>query len=82
LIRSVGFKFVYTQEIISPTVTKIFDLFLFTALPSQIGRWLLGNRLIWGLGWKKKLLTTIFGRLIHRPTPTGSNIILVAQKPA
>ena len=82
LIRSVGFKFVYTQEIISPTVTKIFDLFLFTALPSQIGRWLLGNRLIWGLGWKKKLLTTIFGRLIHRSTPTGSNIILVAQKPA
>lgn len=80
LIHSVGFKLVYTQEIISPTATKIFDLFLITALPSQIGRWLLGNRLIWGLGWKKKFLNAVFSRLIYQPTQSGSNIILVAQK--
>lgn len=81
LIQAAGFDIVYTQEIISPAATKIFDLFLLTALPSQIGRWLLGNRLIWGLNWKKKFLAAIFTPLIHRITTTGSNIILVAQKP-
>ena len=82
LVRAAGFEVVYTQEIISPAATKIFDLFLLTALPSQIGRWLLGNRLIWGLGWKKKLLGAIFNPLIRQTTTRGSNIILVAQKPA
>lgn len=81
LIRSAGFKLVYIQEIISPPATKIFDLFLITALPSQIGRWLFGNRFIWGLSWKKKLLSTIFGPFITTPSSTGSNIIIVAQKP-
>ncbi len=74
------FKIVYSRQIISPLVTKIFDLFLITALPSQIGRWLFGNRVIWGLSWKKWLLTKIFSHLITQPTNAGSNIIIVLQK--
>jgi len=80
LFTQSGFKIRYCQEILSPTVTRIFELFLITALPSQISRWLFGNRLIWGLGWKKQLLSKIFNPLIESPSKSGSNIIIVAQK--
>lgn len=80
IIREAGFSILESRKIISPTATRIFDIFLITALPSQIGRWLAGNRLIWGLGWKKRLLTKIFASVIEAESNSGSNIIIVAKK--
>ena len=81
VLKKTGFKVIHSEKIISPKITRIFDLFLITALPSQIGRWLFGNRLVWGLTWKKKLLNNIFNHLIDKQSSQGSNIIVVAQKP-
>lgn len=82
VLENAGFQIILSRQIMSPKVTRLFDLFLISALPSQMGRWLFGNRLIWGLKWKKQLLKKLFEPLISQVTTEGSNIILVAQKPS
>lgn len=80
LLKGAGFEVIHSEKIIPAKTTRIFDLFLITALPSQVGRWLFGNRLIWGLSWKKRLLRRIFEPLIQLKETGGSNIVIVAQK--
>lgn len=81
LLTQTGFKLILSQTFISQTVARIWELFLITALPSQLFRWLTGHRLIWRLNWKKHLLNRLFGYLIHQKSDSGCNLILVAQKP-
>lgn len=80
LIQKTGFEIVESKVFISKRATRVFDLFLLTALPSQIGRWLFGTRSIWGLKWKKELLKPWYRRLTQDTSQTGCNVIIVARK--
>jgi len=80
IIKKAGFEIVESKKFVSKTATNAFDIFLITALPSQLGRWITGERLIWKIGWKKRLLNKLFGKLAKEKTQSGSNIIIVAKK--
>ena len=82
IVEDVGFELLYSKKIISKKVTQIFDFALLTAFPSQVGRLLIGNRLIWAPRAKKRLLRRFFGHMIDEEHSDGSNIIIVARKPA
>lgn len=76
-----GFKLLHTEGTFTSTLVKAFDIFLLTALPSQLCRWLFGSRWVWGLPVKKILLTPLYKYLINHDIPTESNILVIAQKP-
>ncbi|MBI2009909.1 MAG: class I SAM-dependent methyltransferase [Candidatus Chisholmbacteria bacterium] len=80
LFKKTGFEIVESKLFISKPATRVFDLFLLTALPSQLSRWLFGTRSIWGLRWKRQLLKPLYQRLSQDKSQTGCNLIIVAKK--
>ncbi len=80
MTKKAGFKIVYLQEMISPWSTRIFDLTIIPALPSQITRWFFGYRLILNFPGRIWILNKLFGGLISEKVKKGSNLLVVAQK--
>ncbi|MBI5451867.1 class I SAM-dependent methyltransferase [Candidatus Gottesmanbacteria bacterium] len=80
ITREAGFKIIYLHGTFTRNMMLVFDLALIAALPSQICRWLLNTRWVWGLSWKKKILDLIFNRLGRDKRITGSNILVIAKK--
>lgn len=80
ITRNAGFEIIDCQGIFSRSLVMIFDLFLISSLPSQMGRWLLGDRWIWGLSEKKIILDKLFKKLINDKNLTESNILIIARK--
>lgn len=81
MVKKAGFRITYVKEIIPQGATRLFDIFLVTALPSQIGRIVLGKRLVWALTPKAWFLKKLFLPWLIAEDGPGSNIIMVAQKP-
>lgn len=80
ITKAAGFEIIYSQGTFPRSLTLIFDLFLISSLPSQLGRWMLGDRWIWGLSKKKIFLDKIFEKVIHDKNITKSNILVMARK--
>lgn len=80
LTENAGFEIVIEREIISPKATKMFDLTILPALPSQISRWLLGHRFVISIPGKIWLSNKLFGSLITENCLSGSNFLVVARK--
>ncbi len=80
MAQKAGFTVKLLKEIIPPKATMIFDIFLLSAFPSQLGRTVFGKRFVWGLRSKNWLLKKLFTEVLLEENKIGSNILLVAQK--
>lgn len=80
-VEKAGFVIVKKQDIISPLITKLFDIFLITSWPSQIMRKLIGKRIVYRPQFIDDLLVKIFLPYLEAPEKTGTNLLIVAKKP-
>lgn len=80
VLQKAGFEIQTLQEIVSPEATKVFDLFLLTAWPSQIIKILIGRRWAWRPNWFREWLVRKYGWLVKREEDEGSNLFVVAVK--
>ncbi len=80
ILKNCKFKIIRKENTISPLMVKIFDLSLVFAFPSQLLRWSLGTRGIWGISFKKPILVPLFNMLKRLDKPQSGNILIIAQK--
>jgi ubiquinone/menaquinone biosynthesis C-methylase UbiE len=80
IVEKSGFKILSVTGTMTTTQTRIFDIFLITALPSQIIRWLIGSRGIWALRFKTIITTFIYNLTLKSPKFNKSNILIIAHK--
>lgn len=81
LLESNGFKVKIIREIISPEATKVFDLYILTAWPSQLIKLIFGKRWAWRPNWFREWLVRKYGWLVEQDEKKGSNLFIVAVKP-
>ena len=74
------FKIVRMEGTISPTLLKLHELFLVSALPSQLSKLLFGKRLLVSVGIKSKILPLFFNRFVYIDKESDINIFVVAKK--
>lgn len=79
-IQDAGFKIVIAKDIISPLITKLYDIFIPTALPSQLFRPLIGRRKVFRPKFIEDLLVKIFLKYIQKEEKSGTNLFIVATK--
>lgn len=79
-IKKAGFEIIMSKDIISPRVTKLFDIFLLTAWPSQIYRTLSGKRVVHRPKIASDLLTKIFLRYVDEEEKEGTNLLMIVRK--
>ncbi|MCS6802998.1 MAG: class I SAM-dependent methyltransferase [Chloroflexota bacterium] len=75
-----GFVIERCEGTISPRVMQLHDLFLLTAFPSQLAKWVTGRRLLMTTGLRARLLPLVFGRLIRLDRASAINLFIVARK--
>lgn len=80
-VKKTGFKIEKSQDIISPKVTRLFDLFLITAWPSQLFKPFIGKRVVFRPKFMEDLLVKIFLKYINEEEKEGTNLLIVARKP-
>lgn len=81
MTESTGFVVDKTQDIISPQVTMLFDLFLVTSWPSQIVKKFTGKRVGLRPEFVNQALTWMFRSLVNEEEKEGTNLLIVARKP-
>jgi ubiquinone/menaquinone biosynthesis C-methylase UbiE len=81
-IRKAGFKIILAQDIISPLITKLYDIFILTAWPSQLFRPFTGRREVYRPKFLEDLLVEIFLKHVSAKEKTGTNLFIVATKPS
>lgn len=82
MAKDAGFVLNKTQDIISPLVTMLFDLFLVTSWPSQIVKKITGKRAGLRPKFLNELLVTMFKNLVNEEEKRGTNLLIIARKPA
>src|SRR3989344_2985886 len=80
-ITKAGFIIERSEDIISPTITKLYDAFLITAWPAQLPRLLFGKRIVIRPKFVSDILVKIFLKYIVRDEKDGTNLLIVATKP-
>lgn len=75
-----GFKMVLVKDIISPTITKLYDFFILTSWPSQLFRPFIGRRKVFRPKFLENLLVKIFLKFIEKEEKIGTNLFIVAKK--
>ena len=70
-----------SQEIISPKVTRIFDLLLIIAWPSQVIKLLTGKRISIRPAFANNFLTRLLLPLVEEQEEKGNTLFIVATKP-
>ena len=77
-----GFKHIEVVNTMSPEHVRFFELFLLTAAPSQILRWVSGKRHVLNFATRTKVLTKLYNFLNSRNKNSfdSSNILVVATK--
>lgn len=75
-----GFEIVVEEGTISLTLLRLHELFLISALPSQLGKLLFGKRLMMLVGLRSKLLPKLFCRFVYTDKNSDLNIFFVAKK--
>lgn len=82
ILLKAGFKIQQIREIISPQATRVFDLFLLTAWPSQLVKLIIGRRWAWRPKWFREWLVKKYAWLVEKDESEGSNLFVVALKSA
>lgn len=80
MFKKAGFSIERSEDIISPSVVKIYDFFMATAWLSQISKPIIGKRLVYRPAFITDILTKIFLPFAERET-NGTNLFVVARKP-
>lgn len=80
-IQNAGFKVILAKDIISPLITKLYDVFIPTALFSQLFRPFIGRRKVFRPKFMEDLLVKIFLKYVTETEKTGTNLFIVARKP-
>lgn len=78
--KDAGFKIVTVKNIISPTITKLYDFFILTAWPAQIFRPFIGRRKVFRPKFIEDLLVKIFLKYIEKEETIGTNLFIIAKK--
>lgn len=81
LTKKAGFEVTDVRGTLPKTTLFLFELALPLALPSQLGRLFLGNRLVFGYKLKIKLLRPLV-RFIRSDPDFRANIFVIARKPS
>lgn len=81
-IKDAGFSIERSEDIISPSVVKIYDFFMITAWLSQIPRLIIGKRIVYRPAFITNILTKIFLPFMDRKETNGTNLFIVARKPS
>lgn len=76
-----GFKIEKSQDIISAKITRLFDLLLVTAWPSQLTRPVIGKRVVFRPKFIENLLVKKFLDEIMQEEKEGTNLLIIAHKP-
>lgn len=77
-----GFKIEKFENIVSPTATKLFDIFIITSWPSQIFKVIFGKRIVYRPQFVNNFLVNYFKRYVDEDSINGTNLLVVARKPA
>lgn len=80
--KEAGFKIVTAKNIISPTITKLYDFFILTSWPAQLFRPFIGRRKVFRPKFAEDLLVKLFLKYIEEDEKVGTNLFIVAKKPA
>ncbi|OGH25874.1 MAG: hypothetical protein A3E68_02005 [Candidatus Levybacteria bacterium RIFCSPHIGHO2_12_FULL_39_39] len=80
-IKKAGFKINVEKEMVSSRIALLFDLFLITAWPAQLMKFIFGKRMVWRPKFATDLLTKLFLRYVEEEE-RGTNLFVVARKPA
>ena len=79
-IENAGFKIIVLKNIISPTITKLYDFFILTSWPAQLFRPLIGKRKVFRPKFAEDLLVKIFLKYVEEDEKIGTNLFIVAKK--
>ena len=79
--KDAGFEIISIKDIISPTVTKLYDFFILTSWPAQLFRPFIGRRKVFRPKFVEDLLIKIFLKYVEEDEKIGTNLFIVAQKP-
>jgi len=79
-LKSNGFEIIHKQGTISPKVLKLHEVFLITAIPSQLYKYLFGKRLLMTTRLRAKILPPIFGKYVKPDTSSDINMFFIAKK--
>jgi ubiquinone/menaquinone biosynthesis C-methylase UbiE len=80
-IQAAGFRIKVAKDIISPAVTKLYDLFIPVALPSQFFRPIVGRRKVYRPKIITDMLVKLFLRFVEEDEKEGTNLFIIAVKP-
>lgn len=80
-IKKAGFVIEESRSIMSPTIIKLFNIFIFTALVSQFLRPILNRRLVYRPQFIINLLTSLFLKYVDDKNTKGTVLFLIARKP-
>lgn len=75
-----GFNITVAKNIISPTITKLYDIFIITSWPAQIVRLIIGRRKVFRPKILEDFLIKIFLTYVEEREKTGTNLFIVAKK--
>lgn len=81
-IKKAGFKIVIKKDIISPTITKLYDFFILTSWPAQLFIPFIGRRKVFRPKLAEDLLVKIFLKYVEEDEKIGTNLFIVARKQA
>lgn len=79
-IKKAGFRIITTKDIISPTITKLYDIFILTSWPAQLFRPFIGRRKVFRPKFAENLLIKIFLKYVEEKEKIGTNLFIVATK--
>lgn len=75
-----GFKIIMVKNIISPTITKLYDFFILTSWTAQLFRPFIGRRKVFRPKFIEDLWVKIFLKYIEEEEKIGTNLLIVAEK--
>lgn len=81
-IEKAGFVLEKTQDIITPTVNRLFDILLISAWPSQLLKPILGRRVGLHPQFVTDWMVKKFLKYVKEEEKTGTNLLIIARKPA
>lgn len=79
-IEKAGFKIVLEKDIITPTITKLYDIFILSSWPAQFFRPFIGRRKVFRPKFMEDLLVKIFFKYVEEEERAGTNLFIVARK--
>jgi ubiquinone/menaquinone biosynthesis C-methylase UbiE len=80
-IKNAGFKVILAKDIISPQITKLYDIFILTAWPAQLFRPFIGRRKVFRPKFVENLFVKIFLKSVSEKEKIGTNLLIVGKKP-